>query len=115
MIARTWRGVTRAEQADEYGRYMERTGLASLRATPGNLAVFCLRRVGAEQAEFLVWSLWESEEAVRAFAGEDIARAVFFPDDPDYLIDKDEHVDHYQVVYSDTDTDSARGPHERTS
>lgn len=113
MIARTWRGVTREEQADEYVRYMENTGFASLRATPGNLAVYCLRRVSAGRAEFLVWSLWESEQAIRAFAGDDIARAVFFPDDPDFLIEKDDHVDHFEVVHGEIDP--ARDQGEGTS
>jgi heme-degrading monooxygenase HmoA len=43
-------------------------------------------------------SFWESEAAVRAFAGPDIERAVFYPEDDRYLIDRDERVTHYEVV-----------------
>lgn len=99
MISRTWRGVTRAEDADTYLRYMHDTGLTDLRAAPGNLAVFCLRRIHGDRAEFLVWSLWESEEAIRGFAGEEMGRAVYYPEDDDYLIDKDDDVDHFDVVF----------------
>lgn len=99
MISRTWRGTTTAAHAEAYLRYLEATGLGALRATSGNLAVSCLRRIRGDRAEFRVVSLWESEAAIRAFAGDDIERAVFYPQDDDYLIDRDEHVDHFEVVF----------------
>jgi heme-degrading monooxygenase HmoA len=99
MIARTWRGATRAEDADAYVEYLETTGFAEYRATEGNRGVLALRRVSGGRAEFLLLTLWESEEAVRRFAGNDIGRAVFYPEDERFLIDKDEHVDHYEVVF----------------
>lgn len=101
MLSRTWRGSTRAEHADTYLRYMHDTGLVSLRSTPGNLAVLCLRRIDGDRAEFLVWSLWESEEAVRAFAGDDPGRAVFYPEDDAYLIDRETRVEHLELVFAD--------------
>ena len=39
MIARTWRGATRAEDGDGYLEYLERTGLAEYRNTAGNEVV----------------------------------------------------------------------------
>jgi hypothetical protein len=36
MIARLWRGATPADQADDYERYVEETGIRAYRATPGN-------------------------------------------------------------------------------
>ena len=98
MIARTWRGVTRAEDADVYVEYLEKTGFHEYRATPGNLGVLGLRRVVDGRAEFLLVTLWESEEAIRKFAGEDIDRAVFYPEDDRFLIEKGERVDHFEVV-----------------
>lgn len=98
MIARTWRGVTRAEDADTYLEYLEKTGFHEYRATPGNQAVLGLRRVVDGRAEFLLVTLWESEEAIRKFAGEDIERAVFYPEDDRFLIEKGERVDHFEVV-----------------
>lgn len=100
-VYRVWKGVTSAADAEEYVRYMSRTGLTGLRQTPGNLGVFSLVRKTGERAEHLVVSLWESEEAVRRFAGDDVSRAVFYPEDDDYLIEKDLHVDHYSVAFAD--------------
>jgi len=99
MIARTWRGATRAEDAESYLDYLHRTGLAEYRKVEGNRGVLALRRVRAGRAEFLLVSLWESEDAIRQFAGEPIDQAVFYSEDEQFLIERDEHVDHYEVVF----------------
>lgn len=101
MIARTWRGATKAEDADAYREYLEQTGLGAYRAAPGNRGALSLRRVAGDRAEFLLISFWESEEAIRGFAGDDVNRAVFYPEDERFLVAKDEHVDHYEVVFRD--------------
>jgi heme-degrading monooxygenase HmoA len=98
MMARTWRGTTRAEDADAYLEYLEKTGFSEYRATPGNRGVLGLRRVTGDRAEFLLVTLWDSEEAIRKFAGEDIERAVFYPEDDRFLVEREEHVNHFEVV-----------------
>ncbi|QSQ24813.1 hypothetical protein JY651_07685 [Pyxidicoccus parkwayensis] len=100
MLARTWRGVTKAADADAYLAYLEQTGLKNYRATPGNLGAYCLRRIDNGRAEFLLVTLWESMDAIRRFAGESPDRAVFYPEDERYLIDKDLHVTHYEVPFA---------------
>jgi heme-degrading monooxygenase HmoA len=99
MIARTWWGATAAADAEAYVAYLHRTGFAEYRKTPGNLGVLALRRVADGRAEFLLLTLWESEDAIRRFAGDDIERAVFYPEDDRYLVARDEHVTHYEVVH----------------
>ena len=99
MIARTWGGATRAADADAYVGYLHATGFAAYRATPGNRGTLALRRIEGDRAEFLLLTLWESEEAIRRFAGEDIGRAVFYPEDDRFLVARDEHVTHYEVVF----------------
>jgi heme-degrading monooxygenase HmoA len=98
MMARTWRGATRAEDADAYLEYLEKTGFSEYRATPGNRGVLGLRRVTGDRAEFLLVTLWDSEEAIRKFAGDDIERAVFYPEDDRFLVEREEHVNHFAVV-----------------
>lgn len=101
MVARTWRGATRATDADAYLTYLERTGLKAYRETEGNLGATCLRRIVGDRAEFLLVSLWTSRDAIRAFAGEDIETAVFYPEDEAFLVDRDLRVGHYDVVYGE--------------
>ena len=99
MIARTWRGATRVEDADAYVEYLEKTGFPEYRATPGNRGVLALRSVDGGKADFLLLTLWESEEAIRRFAGDDIARAVFYPEDDRFLVERGERVEHFDVVF----------------
>ncbi|MGH2724708.1 MAG: antibiotic biosynthesis monooxygenase family protein [Actinomycetota bacterium] len=98
MIARIWRGATRAEDADRYLGYLEQTGLPDYRATPGNRGVYVLRRLVDERAEFTLISLWESMEAIRAFAGDDPERARYYPEDDRFLLEKTPTVEHHEVA-----------------
>ena len=101
MIARTWRGATRAADADDYVHYLEQTGLREFRATPGNRGALALLRRAGDRAEFLLLSLWEDEEAIRRFAGDDLERAVFYPEDDRFLVEREERVSHFEVFHLD--------------
>jgi heme-degrading monooxygenase HmoA len=98
MIARTWRGAVRAEDADAYVEYLEETGLSEYRATPGNQGVYGLRRIDGDRCEFLLVTLWDDMDAVRAFAGDESETAIFYPEDDRYLVDRDLVSYHYEVV-----------------
>lgn len=100
MIARTWHGRVRATDADAYHAYLLSTGVADLRATPGNRGVYVLRRIEGEEAHFVLMSLWDSRDAIRAFAGEDIERARYYPEDATYLLELEPTVTHYDVMTS---------------
>jgi heme-degrading monooxygenase HmoA len=98
MIARLWHGAVPAEKADAYARYLDQTGLADYRATPGNRGVFVLRRQEGSVAHFLLVTFWESEAAIRSFAGDDIARARYYPQDAEYLLELEPEVTHFEVL-----------------
>jgi heme-degrading monooxygenase HmoA len=98
MIARTWTGWTRREDADEYVAYLADTGLRESRALPGNRGAWILRRDDGERTEFRTLILWDELAAIRAFAGDDLERAVFFPEDERFLVERDLHVVHYEVA-----------------
>jgi len=97
MLARIWRGATRADDALAYVDYLRRTGLHEYRATAGNRGAWVLWRITGERAEFLTLSFWDSREAIERFAGAKIDRAVFYPDDDRYLVDRQLTVEHYEV------------------
>ena len=96
-VVRMWTGVVRTEDRDRYADYVERTGMSAYRATPGNLDAWLLTRdLGHGRTEITTVSRWESLEVIAAFAGDDIEKAVFYPEDDEFLIERDERVRHYR-------------------
>lgn len=98
MIARVWRGATRLEDAEEYVRYIQETGIAAYRATPGNRGAWIMWRPAGERAEIVTLSFWDSREAITGFAGPDIDRAVYYPEDDRYLVERGPFVEHYTMA-----------------
>ena len=99
MIARMWRGWVRTADRHAYVEYIERTGMAEYRQTPGNRGAQMLTRdLPDGRTEVITFSLWESAEAIRGFAGDDIEQAVFYPEDDRYLVDRETTVTHHDVV-----------------
>lgn len=97
MIARVWRGWVRPGDAQAYADYVEATGMAVSRATPGNHGAYVTSRPDGDRTEILTITFWESREAIAGFAGAHIDQAVFFPEDDRYLIDRETTVRHYTV------------------
>src|SRR5947209_18653737 len=99
MIARMWRGWVRAEDRAAYVDYIERTGMAGYRSTAGNRGAWMLvRDLDDGRTEIVTLSFWESEDAIRGFAGDDIEQAVFYPEDDRYLVERETTVSHFEVV-----------------
>ena len=98
MIARIWHGVTHTADAEKYMDYLNRTGLPDYRATLGNQGVTVLRRIEGDVAHFTLISYWESLDSIRAFAGDDLEVARYYPEDEAFLLEKEPHVTHHEVV-----------------
>jgi heme-degrading monooxygenase HmoA len=100
MIARIWRGTVRESDKDIYYEYLQTTGLKEYADTPGNRGVHTLRRIYDGKCEFFLLTLWESWDAIKAFAGGDYEKAVYYPEDEKFLIDRGPIVEHFEVVES---------------
>lgn len=98
MIARTWHGRVPAAKADAYHAYLLRSGVADYVSTAGNRGVHILRRVDGDVAHFLLLTFWDSLEAIKAFAGEDFERARYYPEDDNFLLEREPFVTHYEVL-----------------
>ncbi len=101
MIVRIWHGVTPESKADQYLDYLKATGVKDYRATEGNRGVQVLRSTSEGRADFLTISWWESFEAIRRFAGDEIDKAVYYPEDKEYLLELEPKVAHYEVLASE--------------
>ena len=101
MIARIWRGTVHIKDADAYRSYIEDTGISHYKSIPGNRGAWLMTNENDDLTEVVTLSFWESEEAIRAFAGDDISVARFYPEDDRYLIDWGKVVHHYEVYSPD--------------
>lgn len=99
MIARIWHGWTPAAKADAYVDYVKSTGVREQTSLAGNRGDFVLRRLEGDRMHFIVMSLWDSMDAVRSFSP-DPEKAVFYPEDRQYLFDLTPGIEHYEIVVS---------------
>ena len=97
MIARMWHGRTLTTRADEYLTFLEARALPDYRATPGNCAAFVLRRAEGDVTHFITLTHWESVKAIETFAGADISVAKYYPEDSQFLLEFEPHVQHYEL------------------
>jgi heme-degrading monooxygenase HmoA len=100
MIVRTWSATADAAGAGNYSRYFADTLLPQLRELPGFAGAYLLRRdLGADgTVELTAHTFWESPEAIRAFAGNDITLSIVEPQAQAMLLDFDRTAAHRSVV-----------------
>ena len=87
----------RSEDGDEYAEYIHETGFSEYAGTAGNRGAWMLRRDEGGETEFITLSMWDSRDAIKAFAGEDIEAAVLYPEDEKYLTG-DSTITHFDVA-----------------
>lgn len=98
MIARTWHGIVPAAKADAYFEYLKISGIPGYEHTPGNRGVTVLCRIEGDKAHFLLITLWDSLDAIRLFAGDDVEKARYYPEDKDFLLEFEPNAFHYEVL-----------------
>jgi heme-degrading monooxygenase HmoA len=107
MIVRNWHGRVPANKADTYHAYLLRTGIADYRATPGNRGVYVMRRIEEQVAHFEILTFWDSVEAIKAFAGDDYELARYYPEDGEFLLEREPYVRHLEVLYASPELEAA--------
>ena len=98
MIGRRWHGRVPAAKAEAYLGLMAEIGLPDYRSTLGNRGAWCLHRREADIVHVEMFRLWEDEAAIRRFAGEELNQAKYYNFDPDYLVELEPEVVHFEVT-----------------
>jgi heme-degrading monooxygenase HmoA len=98
MISRHWRGVAKTAFADAYVDHLQHDTFVSLRKLPGFIDASIHRRVVPEGVEFVVITHWDSLDAIRDFAGDDIETAVVPGAVQSMMVDYDRTVRHYEAL-----------------
>ncbi len=98
MIIREWRGRASPSRVEAYPKHFRDTVVPELRLVAGFVGAHLSRRQLDDKVEFLVLTRWESMNAIRAFAGENIDEAVVEPGAVAALIEFDAGVRHYEII-----------------
>jgi heme-degrading monooxygenase HmoA len=100
MIARLWRGQTAtAANAEAYFQHLSGAVFPSLKDLAGHRGAWILRREVDGRCEFLAVTLWETRQAIEAFAGADIDKAIVEPEGRAVLAEFDDFARHYEVAF----------------
>ncbi len=98
MIVRMWHGRVPTSKAAAYREFMVGRALPDYQSVQGNLSAYVLEHREGEITHFINLTFWESLEAIKGFAGQDVEVAKYYPEDKDYLLELEPTVVHYEVV-----------------
>ncbi len=97
MIARIWHGRTRPEDYETYTKFMKDRAIPDYQNTKGFVKLIFLRNMAEDAGHFTLITFWENLEVIRNFAGEDLEKAKYYPEDKKFLLEFEDKVTHYEV------------------
>jgi heme-degrading monooxygenase HmoA len=97
MITRVWHGTTASRDAERYLQFLFETAVPDYRDTPGNLGVEIWKRPDGDICHFWTATKWDSFDDIRRFAGDDLEKAKYYPEDSDFLLEFEEKVMHCET------------------
>jgi hypothetical protein len=98
MITRMWHGRTSIEKAEAYLLFLQQKGIKDYLKTPGNISVKIWRQFDNNCCHFYTITEWDELSSIIAFAGNDISKAVYYPEDNDFLLEFEEFVRHFETA-----------------
>ena len=98
MIVRMWHGKVLTSKAKAYREFMVARAIPDYQSVVGNLSVHILERTEGDVTHFITLTFWKDLDSIRAFAGEDVEKAKYYPEDEDFLLEFEPRVVHYEVV-----------------
>jgi heme-degrading monooxygenase HmoA len=94
-----WHGRVDASQADEYAEFMKARAVPDYSSVDGLKKLLFLRRLEADVAHFLLVTHWDSMDSVKAFAGDQPEKAKYYPEDDQFLLEKEDTSALYEVFF----------------
>ena len=80
---------------------MKKHAAPDYRSVAGLERLFFTRRNEGDVSHFLLITVWDSIDSVKNFAGENPEIAKYYPEDDEYLLEKEDYSQNYQVFYSE--------------
>ena len=98
MITRMWHGRVETAKASAYRTFLNTRAIPDYQSVAGNLSVHILERREGDITHFITLTFWQDLDSIKAFAGEDVDVAKYYPEDKDFLLEFEPYVVHYEVV-----------------
>jgi len=98
-IMRLWHGRVKRDRADEYERFMIEKAAPDYGSVEGLLKLYFQRKDEKEISHFLLVTIWDSMESVKKFAGDNPKIAKYYPEDDEFLLEKEKETELYEIFY----------------
>jgi len=94
-----WHGRVDSSKSDEYAEFMKQRAAPDYSSVDGLQKLLFLRTDEKDVTHFLLVTYWDSMESVKKFAGEEPEKAKYYPEDDQFLLEKEELSALYEVFY----------------
>jgi heme-degrading monooxygenase HmoA len=98
MIVRLWHGRVPTSKAQAYREFVNARAIPDYQSVEGNISVHILERQEGDVTHFATLTFWKDIDSIKAFAGENVETAKYYPEDQDFLLEFEPTVLHYEVV-----------------
>lgn len=98
MIVRIWHGRVPTSKAQAYREFVNAQAIPDYQSVEGNISVHILERAEGDLTHFISLTFWKDLDSIKAFAGENVETAKYYPEDKDFLLEFEPTVIHYEVV-----------------
>ena len=97
MIARIWHGRVKEADYQAYTDFMKARAIPDYQQTAGFVKLSFLRRLENGIGHFTLITYWENMAVIENFAGAEVDKAKYYPEDSQYLLEFEEKVLHFEV------------------
>ncbi len=98
MFVREWKCICPHETIPEFIGYLNETGVKDTQSIDGCCGYKILRRNLSQDVEITFITFWKTFEQMKIYAGENIYKAVLYPEDHLYKITPETNVKIFEIV-----------------
>lgn len=88
-VMRLWHGRVPIEKAGDDERFMVERAAPDYGSVDGLLKLYFQRKNETTIAHFLLITIWDSLDSIKRFAGNEPELAKYYPEDDDFLLEKE--------------------------
>jgi heme-degrading monooxygenase HmoA len=98
MILRTWKGIAKADKAENFRQHLKTVTFPAVAKITGFVRGTVTTRTVDDGVEFFVATEWETLDAIRQFAGDEPTLAVVPGAVQEFMFGFDHYAHHYEVL-----------------